>query len=77
MPLCNKNAVSIVVNLYHIYNQEIINRMFLNKKKEYNFFLWLIRKNLLPFSELLAYCLMPNHFHLMIYADENDVMDPY
>jgi len=57
-------------NLYHIYNQGNNKQCIFEQAEEYNFFLWLIRKNLLPFSEILAYCLMPNHFHIMIYADE-------
>jgi putative transposase len=57
-------------NFYHIYNQGNNRQEVFSNEKEYFFFLWLIRKNLLPYSELLAYCLMPNHFHLMIYADE-------
>jgi REP element-mobilizing transposase RayT len=57
-------------NLYHIYNQGNNKREVFFDEKEYFLFLWLIRKNLLPYSELLAYCLMPNHFHLMIYADQ-------
>lgn len=57
-------------NLYHIYNQGNNKQEVFFDIKEYFFFLWLIRKNLLPYCELIVYCLMPNHFHLMIYADQ-------
>jgi len=56
-------------NLYHIYNQGNNKIEVFHEQEEYIFFLQLIRKNLISYTELLAYCLMPNHFHLMIYAD--------
>jgi len=56
-------------NLYHIYNQGNNKLEVFHEQEEYIFFLQLIRKNLISYTDLLAYCLMPNHFHLMIYAD--------
>ena len=41
-----------------------------NDYEDYYYFLRLIRKDLLPVSEILAYCLMPNHFHIMLFSDE-------
>ena len=57
-------------NLYHIYNQGNNKLNVFHEQEEYIFFLQLIRKNLIPYTDLLAYCLMPNHFHLMINADK-------
>jgi len=34
------------------------------------FFLEKIKKHVLPYADLLAWCLMPNHFHLMVYVNE-------
>jgi len=57
-------------NLYHIYNQGNNQQVIFNADDEYEIFLRLIRKNILPQAEILAWCLMPNHFHLMVYCDE-------
>ena len=35
------------------------------------FFLQKVRKHLYPYCDILAYCLMPNHFHFMIHANSN------
>jgi REP element-mobilizing transposase RayT len=57
-------------NLYHIFNQGNNRNQVYIDYEDYYYFLRLIRKDLLPVSELLAYSLMPNHFHLMICTDE-------
>jgi len=52
--------------IYHIYNQgNNKQRVFFNRDN-YLFFLRKIRTHLLPHVDVLAYCLMPNHFHLMV-----------
>ncbi|MBN4051943.1 transposase, partial [Cytophagaceae bacterium AH-315-L13] len=40
-------------------------------RDNYLYFLNKIRKYLLPHCDILAYCLMPNHFHFMIYINES------
>ncbi len=57
-------------NLYHIFNQGNNKDQVYIDNEDYYFFLRLIRKDLLPVSEILAYSLMPNHFHIMIFTDE-------
>ena len=56
-------------NLYHVFNQGNNKQQVFVNAEDYLYFLHLIRKIILPVSEILAYCLMPNHFHLMLYAD--------
>ncbi len=36
------------------------------EERNYYYFLDLMRKYLLPILDLYAYCLLPNHFHLLI-----------
>ena len=56
---------------YHIFNQgNNRKRLFENNPEDYLIFLRLMRKHLLPHMEIVAYCLMPNHFHMMIKTDE-------
>ncbi len=57
-------------NLYHIYNQGNNRQAIFSCDEEYEIFLNLIRENILAHSEIINWCLMPNHFHLMIYTDE-------
>jgi len=52
-------------HLYHIYNQGNNQQMIFFNKENYLFFLKKIRIHVLPFADILAWCLMPNHFHLM------------
>lgn len=55
-------------NLYHIYNQGNSKQKIFFSRDNYLFFLEKMKKHLLPHSDILAWCLMPNHFHLMIYV---------
>lgn len=41
------------------------------------FFLKKIRQYILPYADILAYCLMPNHFHLLVTLKENAVEQTY
>jgi putative transposase len=57
-------------NIYHIYNQGNNKQQIFFTRDNYLFFLKKIREYILPFSDVLAWCLLPNHFHLMIYVNE-------
>ena len=52
--------------IYHIYNQGNNRQVIFYNRKNYLFFLRKIRTHILPFADILAWCLMPNHFHLMV-----------
>lgn len=62
-----------VGQIYHVYNRGNDKQKIFFKDENYFFFLRKMRKLLLPNCELLAYCLMPNHFHFLIYANERTV----
>ena len=62
-------------NIYHIFNRGNNRDLIFYKRRNYFYFLEKMRKNLLPNCEVLAYCLMPNHFHFMIYANEVSVKE--
>ena len=51
--------------IYHIYNQGNDRRVIFSEDENYTFFLSKLRKRFAGIAEILAYCLMPNHFHLM------------
>ncbi len=51
---------------YHIYNRANgFENLFVNEGN-YNFFLEKIKHHLAPILNIHAYCLMPNHFHLLV-----------
>ena len=52
--------------IYHLYNQGNNKEMIFSSPTDYYSFLIKMRKHVLPVCELLAYSLMPNHFHLVI-----------
>ena len=59
--------------LYHIYNRGNNRQTIFFNNDNYIYFLQKIRKHILPHCNILNFCLMPNHFHLLIYADERTI----
>lgn len=55
-------------HIYHIFNQGNNHQRIFFKRENYLFFLKKIEMHILPYADVLAYCLMPNHFHLMVYV---------
>ena len=53
-------------HLYHIYNQGNNKQKIFFTHDNHLFFLRKIHNHILPFCDVLAWCLMPNHFHLMV-----------
>jgi len=50
---------------YHIYNRAVEPLDLFRSDSDYMLFLKLLKKYLVPYVDILAYCLMPNHFHLL------------
>jgi putative transposase len=57
-------------NIYHIYNQGNNRQSIFFRHENYLFFIKKMRTHILPFGDFLCYCLMPNHFHWLIYVRE-------
>lgn len=60
---------------YHIYNRGNNKQPIFFSHGNYLYFIKKIREQLFPVCDILAYCLMPNHFHLLIRANENSVKE--
>jgi putative transposase len=60
-------------NIYHIYNQGNNRQKIFFDRENYLFFLKKIRIYILPYADIIAWCLMPNHFHLMVLVKEESV----
>ena len=68
-------------HIYHVYNQGNNSERIFFEKDNYLFFLQKINKLLIPHAYVLAWCLMPNHFHWLIkvkdeYKNKQDGINP-
>lgn len=66
-----KNKELINGQFYHIYNYGINGVNLFQESENYEHFLGLMDKYVLPVSEVFAWVLMPNHFHLLVRIKEN------
>ena len=51
---------------YHIYNRGTNRENIFIEERNYDLFLRLYEKHLLPVTDLCVYCLLRNHFHLLV-----------
>ena len=52
--------------VYHIYNRGINGENIFIQEKNFSHFLTLYTKYIEPVAETYAYCLLRNHFHLLV-----------
>ena len=68
-------------NYYHLYNRGHNKQTMFFERENYLFFLRQLRKYLVPdVLEIIAYCLMPNHYHLLSHLKIDDLsskMQPF
>lgn len=57
---------------YHLYNRGINCEKIFIEEDNYKYFLQLMRKYIVPIADVFAYCLMSNHFHLLIRIKEKN-----
>ncbi len=60
--------------IYHIYNQGNNKEAIFYSHENYIFFLKKMRNHLLPHVDILCYCLMPNHFHILAHINQVEVL---
>ena len=61
-------------HFYHLFNRGNNKENIFKSEANYSCFLKLIKKHLLPICDIYAYCLLPNHFHLIIkIKDKNEL----
>jgi REP-associated tyrosine transposase len=51
---------------YHIYNRGVNGEDIFVQERNYDLFLRLFEKHLMPVCDLFAYCLLKNHFHILV-----------
>jgi putative transposase len=87
MPRKNSLKIYVEGGYYHLYNRGVEKREIFLDDKDYKVFLYFLKKylspseepvifqkkkNLIDQIELLSYCLMPNHFHLLVKQNVKD-----
>jgi len=55
--------------LYHVYNQGNNRQTLFFSEENYRYFLRRYKQLVSPFVDTIAYCLMPNHFHFLVYTN--------
>lgn len=53
-------------HLFHVFNRGNNRETVYYNVRNYELFIAKMEKYILPYAEILAWCLMPNHFHIMI-----------
>ncbi len=69
-------------NYYHLYNRGVNRQPIFFQAENWGFFIKRLRKYCQPdFIDIIAYCLMPNHYHLLVYLKTDElsekIMQPF
>lgn len=59
------------LNVYHVYNQGNNRQQLFHDDDDYRKFLELFTFYVLPYTDVLAWCLIPNHYHFLISVKNN------
>jgi putative transposase len=54
--------------IYHVYNRGNQKQLLFKRRENYLYFLKKINEIIKPRCNILCWCLMPNHFHLLVHA---------
>ena len=63
--------------IFHVYNQGNNCQQLFYSDENYHFFIWKMKMHLLPFGDLLSWCLMPNHFHWQLKVNSVELPRSY
>lgn len=61
-------------NIYHIFNRAVGNEKLFLTDENYRYFLQKLNQYILPVADVLAYSLLPNHFHLIVQVKAADTI---
>lgn len=61
--------------IYHIYNRGNNYQTIFFSEEDYLNFLSRVKSDWVPVCDILAWCLMPNHFHFIIHANGSSIFE--
>jgi len=61
--------------MYHLYNRGNNQERIFQEEQDYLEFLKYMHKFITPYTHILAWCLMPSHFHLLVYTTNESVKE--
>jgi len=61
--------------IYHVYNRGNNKQPIFFSDDNYLYFLKGVQKTIAPCCDILCWCLMPNHFHFLIHANKNSIVE--
>jgi REP element-mobilizing transposase RayT len=72
MPLSEKYVATFAAGrCYHVFSQSNGNDTLFSSDEEHRLFLDKMEKHIKPVASLLAYCLMPDHLHLLVRVSDS------
>jgi putative transposase len=60
-------------HIFHIYNRGNNSQPIFFTHSNYLFFLKKVKTYIVPYADVIAWCLMPNHFHFMLYINTEEL----
>jgi len=68
-----QEVILSIGNIYHIYNRAVSDNILFPDSDNYHLFLSNIEDHLLQTADILAFCLMPNHYHLLVQLNNTEL----
>ena len=63
--------------IYHMFNRAVGSEKLFRNDDNYKYFLHKFQNHVSPIAELLAYSLLPNHFHLLIKIKSEEIIEEH
>ena len=73
----NKRIPIEADKIYHVFNHGIAKEDLFRTDENFLYFLRKYNEHVSPIADTLAYCLMPNHFHLLVWMKSEEELIKY
>lgn len=73
----NYKAILYPDGVYHVYNMAYGNEKLFVENMNYYFFLNKFKEYIHPIADIYSYCLMPNHFHVLLKIKSENELNNY
>lgn len=72
--MANKRIPFYPNQFYHVFNKAVGSESLFYEDKNFQFFLSRVKLYICPIADIYAFCLMPNHFHLLVKTKNPNVI---